>query len=304
MNIKKYIKEFVKSRRLNEGFTDEGEPDTKYYAFDWDDNLMFMPTTIILLSENDEEVPMSTEDFAEHRHQVGKEPFSYKGTTIVDFAPDEFRNFGTKGDKRFLLDCMMAPAGPSWNDFIECVNGGSIFSIITARGHHPDTLKEGVYNLIMANKNGLNSRTLAENLYKYRNIGNEVSGDRKIKALTPKELREYLDLCQFYPVSYGEGSAVSPEEGKNKAIKKFVAYCQDMAEEIGKKAFFKNDILNNESYSEELWSSVKDKYKAKIGFSDDDERNAQSMKGYLSKEYPEDNPVKIFLTKGGEKKEY
>ena len=51
MNIKKYIKDFVKSRRLNEGFTDEGEPDTKYYAFDWDDNLMFMPTTIILLSE-------------------------------------------------------------------------------------------------------------------------------------------------------------------------------------------------------------------------------------------------------------
>ena len=158
MDIKKYIREIINSRNLNEGFTDEGEPDTKYYAFDWDDNLMFMPTTIILLSENDEEVPMSTEDFAEHRHQVGKEPFSYKGTTIVDFAPDEFRNFGTKGDKRFLLDCMMAPVGPSWNDFVECVNGGSIFSIITARGHNPDTKKEGVYNLIMSNKNGLNSR--------------------------------------------------------------------------------------------------------------------------------------------------
>jgi len=304
MNIRKHVFNYLKKRNLNEGFTEEGEPDTKYYAFDWDDNLMFMPTTIILLSENDEEVPMSTEDFAEHRHQIGKEPFYYKGTTIVDFAPDEFRNFGTKGNKRFLLDCMMAPVGPSWNDFVECVNGGSIFSIITARGHNPDTLKEGVYNLIMSNKNGLNGRTLAENLYKYRNIGNEVSDDKKIKSLTPKELREYLDLCQFYPVSYGEGSAVSPEEGKNKAIKKFVAYCQDMAEEIGKKAFFKNDILNNESYSEELWSSVKDKYKAKIGFSDDDERNAKSMKGYLSKEYPEDNPVKIFLTKGGDKKEF
>ena len=304
MNIRKHIKEFVKSHKLNEGFTDEGEPDTKYYAFDWDDNLMFMPTTIILLSENDEEVPMSTEDFAEHRHQVGQEPFYYKGTTIVDFAPDSFRHFGVKGDKRFVMDAMMAPLGPSWNDFVECINGGSIFSIITARGHNPKTLKEGVYNLIMSNKNGLNSRTLAENLYRYRNIGNEVEDSKKVKALTPKELREYLDLCRFYPVTFGEGSAVSPEEGKNRAIKKFVAYCQDMAEEIGKKAFFKNDISNNESYSEELWNSVKDKYKAKIGFSDDDERNAHSMKGYLSKEYPEDNPVKIYLTKGGEKKEY
>ena len=217
MNINKYVRDFVKNK-LNEGFTEEGNPDTKYYAFDWDDNIMFMPTSIIVLSENDEEVPMSTEDFAEHRHQIGKEPFSYKGTTVVDFAPDPFRNFGVKGDKRFVLDAMVASVGPSWNDFVECINGGSIFSIITARGHNPNTLKEGVYNLIMANKNGLNSRTLAENLYRYRNIGNEVTGENKSKALTPKELREYLDLCKFYPVSFGEGSATNPEEGKIKAL--------------------------------------------------------------------------------------
>ena len=37
MNIRKHIKEFVKSHKLNEGFTDEGEPDTKYYAFAWAD---------------------------------------------------------------------------------------------------------------------------------------------------------------------------------------------------------------------------------------------------------------------------
>ncbi len=145
MNINKYVREFVKNK-LNEGFTEEGNPDTKYYAFDWDDNIMFMPTSIIVLSENDDEVPMSTEDFAEHRHQIGKEPFSYKGTTVVDFAPDPFRNFGVKGDKRFVLDAMVASVGPSWNDFVECINGGSIFAIITARGHNPNTLKEGVYN--------------------------------------------------------------------------------------------------------------------------------------------------------------
>ena len=244
MNINKYVREFVKNK-LNEGFTEEGNPDTKYYAFDWDDNIMFMPTSIIVLSENDEEVPMSTEDFAEHRHQIGKEPFSYKGTTVVDFAPDPFRNFGVKGDKRFVLDAMVASVGPSWNDFVECINGGSIFAIITARGHNPNTLKEGVYNLIMANKNGLNSRTLAENLYRYRNIGNEVTGEKKTKALTPKELREYLDLCRFYPVSFGEGSATNPEEGKIKAMREFISYCKDMAQEIGEKAFFKNDVENN-----------------------------------------------------------
>jgi len=284
----KLFRDFVKNK-LNEGFTEEGNPDTKYYAFDWDDNIMFMPTSIIVLSENDEEVPMSTEDFAEHRHQIGKEPFSYKGTTVVDFAPDPFRNFGVKGDKRFVLDAMVASVGPSWNDFVECINGGSIFAIITARGHNPNTLKEGVYNLIMANKNGLNSRTLAENLYRYRNIGNEVTGEKKAKALTPKELREYLDLCRFYPVSFGEGSATNPEEGKIKAMREFISYCKDMAQEIGEKAFFKNDVENNEILPI-------------IGFSDDDPRNIDKMKEFLDDEDTE-KLVKTYLTKGGEKKE-
>jgi len=288
MNINKYVRNFVKNK-LNEGFTEEGNPDTKYYAFDWDDNIMFMPTSIIVLSENDDEVPMSTEDFAEHRHQIGKEPFSYKGTTVVDFAPDPFRNFGVKGDKRFVLDAMVASVGPSWNDFVECINGGSIFAIITARGHNPKTLKEGVYNLIMANKNGLNSRTLAENLYRYRNIGNEVTGENKTKALTPKELREYLDLCRFYPVSFGEGSATNPEEGKIKAMREFISYCKQMAQEIGEKAFFKNDVENNEILPI-------------IGFSDDDPRNIDKMKEFLDDEDTE-KLVKTYLTKGGEKKE-
>ena len=30
-----------------EGFDPEGNPDLKYYAFDWDDNIVTMPTQII-----------------------------------------------------------------------------------------------------------------------------------------------------------------------------------------------------------------------------------------------------------------
>jgi len=42
-----------------------GTPSLKYYAFDWDDNIMVMPTKIMVLDENGNEVGMSTEDFAE-----------------------------------------------------------------------------------------------------------------------------------------------------------------------------------------------------------------------------------------------
>ena len=290
MNIRKHVFNYLNKSNLNEGFTDEGRPDTKYYAFDWDDNLLFMPTSIILLSDKDDEVPMSTEDFAEHRQQIGKEPFNYKGTAIVDFAPNPFRNFRSEGDKRFVLDSMLAQPGPSWNDFVECINGGSIFAIITARGHNPKTLREAVYNLIMSNHLGINSKTLSGNLKRYRNLGSDVNVEGKpITTLTKNELNEYLNLCRFEPVTFGDGDASNPEEGKIKAMRNFIGYCKEMAQEIGEKAFFKNDIVNNE-------------IEPIIGFSDDDERNIEKMKGFLEKEY-EKNPVKTYLTKGGNKKE-
>jgi hypothetical protein len=290
MNIRKHVFNYLNKTNLNEGFTDEGRPDTKYYAFDWDDNILFMPTSIILLSDKDDEVPMSTEDFAEHRQQIGKEPFNYKGTAIVDFAPNPFRNFRSEGDKRFVLDSMLAQPGPSWNDFVECINGGSILAIITARGHNPKTLREAVYNLIMGNHLGINSKTLSTNLKRYRNLGGDVNVDGKtITTLTKNELNEYLNLCRFEPVTFGDGDASNPEEGKIKAMRNFIGYCKEMAQEIGEKAFFKNDIVNNE-------------IEPIIGFSDDDERNIEKMKGFLEKEY-EKNPVKTYLTKGGNKKE-
>ena len=68
---------------------------------------------------------------------------------------------------------MLAEPGPSWNDFVECINGGSIFAIITARGHTPSVLKDAIYNMIVTNHNGIRSRELIETLKKYRDFSGE-----------------------------------------------------------------------------------------------------------------------------------
>jgi hypothetical protein len=295
MDLKKHVYRQIFKRKINEGITDEGRPDLKYYAFDWDDNIVFMPTKIVLLNDKEDEIGMSTEDFAEHRHQIGVEPFNYKGTRIIDYAPNPFRNFRTEGDRNFIIDSMVASPGPSWNDFVECINGGSIFAIITARGHNPETLKESTYNYILSNHNGINSKTLIENLKKYREVNSEnVQENSKDLYFEDKELiEEYLDLCKFHPVSFGEGSAANPEEGKIKAMRQFISYCREMASQVerltgtSEKPQFKNDVSNNEIIPF-------------IGFSDDDPRNIEKMKEFLSSEY-EESPVNLYLTKGGEK---
>ena len=280
MSLKKIIRRNLNN--LREGI-EEGQPDLKYYAFDWDDNIVIMPTQIMLQSEQGGEVGMSTEDFAEYRQKIGKEPFDYNGEIIVGYAEDPYRNFGVQGDKKFIVDSLLAQPGPSWDDFVECINGGSIFAIITARGHTPTVLRDSIYNFIVTNHNGISAESLIQNLKEYRDLSGEVMRDDQLL------IKEYLDMCKYHPVTYGEGSASNPEEGKIKALREFINYVKYQSRKIGQKVSFTNDVTNN--------------FVPQIGFSDDDPGNIESIKSFLEKEYEDEKPVKTYLTKGGDKKE-
>jgi len=269
------------NKTIKEGFDDLGVPTLKYYAFDWDDNLMYMPTKIIVQSKDGDEVGMSTEDFAEYRTQIGKEPFEYQGKQIKGYASDPFRNFTTKGDKQFLIDSMKAKPGPAWADFVEAVNNGSIFSIITARGHNPNTIKEAVYNMIVSDHMGLNKDLLIKNLKKFRDfVGDEKKGKQDM-------IREYMDLLKFYPVSFNQDEgASSPEELKVAAMKEFISHVKNEAKKLGQKVYVKDEVKN--------------KFVPQIGFSDDDIRNVEVMKKHF-----EDEPsLKTYSTAGGIKTRY
>jgi len=277
MNYKKITREII-----TEIINDSRTPVMKYYAFDWDDNLMFMPTKIYLKDDEGKSVGMSTEDFAEYRTKIGEEDFEYEGHNIVGFDDDPFKDFRVTGDDKFLRDSMKAKTGPAWSDFVEAINNGSIFSIITARGHTPSVIKKAVHNLIKKNMHGLDSNKLAKNLLKYRELADE-------DKLTKEQLiQSYLDMCRFYPVSFGEGSATNPEQGKIDAMEEFINYVKLMSNNLQKKAFMKNKISNY--------------FTPFVGFSDDDIRNVEKMKSHFEKK--DDNILQTYLTAGGEKKLY
>jgi hypothetical protein len=165
---------------------------------------------------------------------------------------------------------------------VEAVNNGSIFSIVTARGHSPNVLKEACYNMIISNHNGIDSNELTKNLEKFRDLEGVGKTSKRDMII------EYLDMCRFYPVTYGQGSAQSPEEGKIKALKEFVEYVKRISKMINKRAFLKNKVSN--------------RFTPTIGFSDDDLRNLEKVKGHFEKD-PE-NIIKTISTHGGIKKPY
>jgi hypothetical protein len=89
-------------------------------------------------------------------------------------------------------------------------------------------------------------------------------------------------------VSFGDGSATNPEQGKIDAMEEFVGYVKNLSHSLQQKAFMKNKISNY--------------FTPFIGFSDDDVRNVETMKKHFDKK--EDNILKTYLTAGGQKKLY
>ena len=243
---------------VKEGIQD-GKHNLKYYAFDWDDNIVQMPTKIMLLDKSGEEIGMDTESFAHYRGLIGKEEFDFEGHVIKNFAPDPFRNFRVAGDSQFLKDIMIATPAKSWDDFVECINSASIFSIITARGHHPRTLKKAVYKYIISNYNGIKSGELIENIKKYNNIFQKNRRDASIKG--------YLDLCKFYPVSFGPAASMSsPEEAKVNALREFVEYCEKINKGMPIKIGFSDDDRKNIDLIEKHFSEPRELSKITIKY--------------------------------------
>ena len=248
---------------LKEGFTEQGTPDLKYYAFDWDDNIVFMPTQIILVDTQGQEVGMSTHAFATERSKIGKEEFNYKGHVIKGFAENPFRNFRVEGDAQFIKDAPIATLGPSFKDFKKCVEGASIFAIITARGHNPDTLKEACKRYIMSGFSGINTEEVIKHIKSYNELAG-ISNDSPAPQLVDK----YLELCQFSPVSHPKiagndpAAAASPEELKASELKRFINHVDKQVKRINK------NITKGQT--------------KEIGFSDDDPKNVDYILSHFA----------------------
>lgn len=274
------------------------ERDLRLYALDWDDNILRMPTKIYLKTNDGEVVGMATDDFAEYRHLIGKEPFEYEGNTIVGFDDNAYRDF--THPETFLQDAEKAikanRTSPSFDKFKETLIYANPFSIITARGHNPEVIKKGVklfIDLVLSPE---------EKKEMINNIKDVINFEKLGSFYKPEQLDDdtvidiYLDdKGEYHPVSskeFGEkmglpvsGGAANPEHAKKMALANFV---EKVFNNVGK-------LIQSGEYS-----------RVSLGFSDDDIRNVNAMIEFvedeLSKMYPEIHFVIYDTSEGGKRK--
>jgi hypothetical protein len=238
-----------------EQFSENG-PELHYYALDWDDNILHMPTKILMDKKMGEEwkpVEVSTSKFAEVRND--KENYRLRNDNPGE-AFSEFRDTGSRGPEAFLDDVKSAISqkafAPSWEAFVKCLSEGAIFAIITARGHNPETLKEACKKYILSGYGGINTEQVISNIKKYNELYKSSGSTDNSKLVD-----DYLQICRFHPVTFGEGSAANPEQLKVVALNNFIQYVNTEVKKVKKHAQKGSKI--------------------KIGFSDDDFKNIEAM---------------------------
>ncbi|MFO7937209.1 MAG: hypothetical protein R6V06_06345 [Kiritimatiellia bacterium] len=253
--------------------------DFKYFIFDWDDNILHMPTRIYLEKKDRDgnwvEHSVSTSLFAVIRSDT--ENYRPPGGNW-DLAFRDFQDYeGEADESSFLKDtrntlervlrCEESPA-PSFMRLKETLIEGRLFAIVTARGHEPASIKAAVRLFIDLVLTDEERETMLANLRGYR----AAFDGMKNFGSDEEELEYYLSLNRYHAVTspgfkkwlHSVGGHESDQEhSKQFAIRDFVEHVVRLMSRDGKG-------LGHRSIS--------------VGFSDDDIANVRAVEEYIQKE--------------------
>jgi hypothetical protein len=245
--------------------------DLKYYIFDWDDNILHMPSAIHLerLLPSGEWVPhaVSTSVFSVIRKQPDVRP----PNGDWEEAFKEFRDILIDDENVFLSHTRdevnsivrgESKGAPAFEAFKQTLIEGRLFAIVTARGHSAEVIREGVCYFIDKVLDEREHQEMLSNLRGYLHCFDPAHGAKSDDEV----LNYYLDCNKYHAVMsptfkrmMGEepGSSPNAELGKQFAIKDFVEHVIQITKAHG------------------LDKPIS------VGFSDDDDGNVKAVEKFV-----------------------
>lgn len=139
-----------------------------FYFFDFDDNIAILTTSIYIFNKHDHtQIALSSREFAELSQQIGKTGFFADYEIRYDDEYGSFRDFRDRdhhlverwfGKRQVFINDLLHVLGlpdynwkgPAWDCFYHAVYNKRPMSLITARGHSPETLLHGFKRMIRA----------------------------------------------------------------------------------------------------------------------------------------------------------
>lgn len=246
-----------------------------FYFFDFDDNVIFLSTPIILFNKKDEsEILVSSGDFARENKNIGK---SGKYADFYMNFNDELGSFRHFRDKNYsLLDRIIGKKqsfihdiekalgeqdhlwkAPSWNCFYHATFNQRPVSIITARGHNAETIKKGITLMVRDGHIPRNPNYLS--IYPVSNEQTRKDlGDTELKMFVPElkraAIRESVEKAiKDYGYSPHHRFGMSDDDEKNiELITEEMKYLKRKYPEMSffviqtfEDSFVKREVLNH-----------------------------------------------------------
>ncbi len=260
--------------------------DFKYYIFDWDDNILHMPTKIYLekLDSNGTWKPVAvpTSTFALVRSRFDHYRFPSDGgvkSAFRDFqdVPDEAAKSAFIRDTATALERVKQgeKPGPSFETLRKTLREGRIFAIVTARGHASKTICEAVKLFIDTVLTDEERHEMMCNLRGYR-----MWLDKKETFGTDEEeLDYYLSMCRYHAVTNPDFREMIEEDDDFSS--RFAEASQKRKPEVAKEFAIK-DFVQHLFHTLERTGGLG--RSIAVGFSDDDAGNVKAVSDYIEKE--------------------
>jgi hypothetical protein len=208
-----------------------------FYFFDFDDNVAFLTTPLILFhKQTGSELHVSSGKWAEEHSNIGQSgPYAdYEirwddGTGTFrcfrDHHEDELKRLGLQR-QIFVQDVAHALGfedfqwkGPSWSCFYHATFNQRPVSVITARGHHPETIKAGVQLIVQQGHLPLEPNYLSIYPVSHKQTRLDL-GDEKLSMhtaeLKQKAIRASVEMAlKVYGYSPHHRFGMSDDDPKN-----------------------------------------------------------------------------------------
>jgi len=248
-----------------------------FYFFDFDDNVAYLSTPIIIFHKvTGAEIALSSGEFAAEHKNIGKS--GAYADYFMDFndAHGSFRHFRDKelnpievkaGKKQgFVQDILKALEevdthwkAPSWEYFYHATYNQRPVSLITARGHHPTTIIEGVSHMVEAGHLPLNPNY--HSIYPVSNVQiRKELGDHDLKQSVAELKRHAIrasveKAIDKYGYSPFHRFGMSDDDSKNveliteemRDLKRKYPEMSFFVIETFKDSFSKREVLMNET---------------------------------------------------------
>lgn len=241
-----------------------------FYFFDFDDNIIFLTTPILVFhKESGADLCLSSGDWARFHHTIGKHgPYadfeiryedhgSFK--YFRDHHPEDLIRLGAKR-QMFVEDVAAALGypdlqwkGPSWECFYHAAFNQRPVSLITARGHHPETLKDGIRLFVDKKVLPLEPNYLSIFPVSNPHVVKELAGEEtlSIAQLKQKAIRASVQRAlEVYGDSPHHRFGMSDDDPKN--IQLIVEEMTRLKAEFPRMSFFMIETHNGEFLKHEI----------------------------------------------------